>query len=57
MINNLKSKIENPKSLGDPAERAGESGQGDPMKAWSDGVVESWSVGSVRLRASLQYSN
>ena len=27
------------------------------MKTWSDGVVESWSVGSIRLRASLQYSN
>ena len=27
------------------------------MKKWSDGVVESWSVGSIRLRASLQYSN
>jgi len=27
------------------------------MNTWSDGVVESWSVGSIRLRASLQYSN
>src|SRR5688572_19650578 len=27
------------------------------MKTWSDGVMESWSVGSARLRASLQYSN
>jgi putative ABC transport system substrate-binding protein len=27
------------------------------MKTWSDGVVESWSLGSIRLRASLQYSN
>ena len=27
------------------------------MKTWSDGVVEAWSVGSIRLRASFQYSN
>jgi putative tryptophan/tyrosine transport system substrate-binding protein len=27
------------------------------MKSWSDGVVESWSVGSRRLAASAQYSN
>ena len=27
------------------------------MNTWSDGVVESWSVGSIRLRASFQYSN
>jgi len=26
------------------------------MKTWSDGVVESWSVGSLRIKASLQYS-
>src|SRR4030095_6853279 len=27
------------------------------MKNWSDGVVESWSVGIIRLKALLQYSN
>jgi putative ABC transport system substrate-binding protein len=27
------------------------------MKTWSDGVVESWNVGSLRIRASLQYSS
>src|SRR5437870_13722113 len=27
------------------------------MKRRSDGVVESWSVGSIRTTASLQYSN
>jgi len=27
------------------------------MNTWSDGVLESWSVGSIRLRASFQYSN
>lgn len=27
------------------------------MNRWSDGAVESWSVGLIRLRASLQYSN
>ena len=27
------------------------------MKTWSDGVTELWSVGSIRLRATLQYSN
>jgi|SRR5688572_29676647 putative ABC transport system substrate-binding protein len=27
------------------------------MNTWRDGGVESWSVGSIRLRASLQYSN
>ena len=27
------------------------------MNRWSDGVVESWSGGSIRIRASLQYSN
>ncbi len=27
------------------------------MKTWSDGVVESWSVGTIRLTALLQYSN
>ncbi|MGH7828252.1 MAG: ABC transporter substrate-binding protein, partial [Candidatus Binatia bacterium] len=27
------------------------------MKTWSDGVMESWSVGLIRLRASLQYSD
>jgi putative tryptophan/tyrosine transport system substrate-binding protein len=26
------------------------------MKTWSDGVLESWSVGSIRIKASLQYS-
>ena len=29
----LKSKIENPKSLGDSAQRSGASGQSDQMKA------------------------
>ena len=27
------------------------------MKIWSDGVVESWSVGSLRIKASIQYSS
>src|SRR3990170_3946421 len=27
------------------------------MNTWHDGVVESWSGGAIRLRASLQYSN
>jgi ABC-type uncharacterized transport system substrate-binding protein len=27
------------------------------MKTWSDGMVESWCVGLIPLRASLQYSN
>jgi putative ABC transport system substrate-binding protein len=27
------------------------------VKKWSDGVVELWSVGSIRITASLQYSN
>ena len=27
------------------------------MNPWSDGVLESWSVGSIRLRALFQYSN
>jgi putative tryptophan/tyrosine transport system substrate-binding protein len=27
------------------------------MNTWSDGVVESWSVGSIRIKAVLQYSN
>jgi putative ABC transport system substrate-binding protein len=27
------------------------------VNTWRDGVVESWSVGSIRLRALLQYSN
>src|SRR5688500_20404909 len=27
------------------------------MKSWRDGVMESWSVGSIRLRALHQYSN
>src|SRR5919106_4194777 len=27
------------------------------MKNWSDGVVEPWSLGSTRLKASLQHSN
>ena len=27
------------------------------MNAWSDGVVEAWNVGLIRLRARLQYSN
>jgi len=27
------------------------------MKTWSDEVAESWSVGSLRIRASLQYSS
>src|ERR671918_413557 len=27
------------------------------MEYWSDGVVELWSVGSIRITASLQYSN
>jgi hypothetical protein len=27
------------------------------MKTWSDGVVESWSVGSIRPTPLLQYSN
>jgi putative ABC transport system substrate-binding protein len=30
---------------------------GDQMKTWSDGVVKLWSVGSMRIRASLQYSS
>ena len=27
------------------------------MNTWNDGVVESWSVGKMRLRALLQYSD
>ena len=27
------------------------------MKTWSDGVVESWSVGLIRIKAVFQYSN
>ena len=39
------------------AERAGAGGSDDKMNTWHDGVVESWSGGSIRLRASLRYSN
>jgi hypothetical protein len=42
MTSNLKSKIENLKSEVDSAERAGEGGQGDQMKAgkaqWAEGI-------------------
>ena len=46
-----------PSNLTQYAMRAGGGGSGDQMKTWSVGVVESWSIGLIRLRAILQYSN
>ena len=56
MIRNLKSAIQNPKSLGGSATCAGKGGQGDKVKCWSNGVMESWSVARLRLNSSLRYS-